>query len=324
MKLFKIFTAAAAFLMLFSFSSCSKNKPASGKIQVVASIFPVYDWCRQIIGNTPDIELTLLVKNGTDLHSYQPSVSDIAKIKNADLFIYAGGESDSWVNETVSDDDSESEHHRINLMNLLKNYIVEEEIIEGMEASAEEGENNSDGPEYDEHVWLSVDNALYICQFVKDALINLDSDNAQSYTDNYLSYTSQLSDLKSEYANIFAQYKDKTIIICDRFPFRYLTDEFEIKYYAAFSGCTTDAEAGYKTIAFLADKLSSLNKNTVFRLENSTNRLCDTVIETAKAEDCKIVSLDSMQTTTLEQAQNGKNYLDTMRYNLNCIAEAVK
>jgi len=321
MKFSKLFLIAASLFAAVSFNSCSKSQGNGEKIKVVATIFPVYDWCRQIIGDNPNVELTLLVKNGTDLHSYQPSVKDILTIKNADIFVYVGGESDSWFEDTVEDADLNELQITMNLMQRLKDHVVMEEIVEGMETTEE---SESEEAEYDEHVWLSIDNAQYICQFILNAMCAKDEVNTAVYTANYNNYITELENLKDEYSNVFAQCRNKTIIICDRFPFRYLTDEFNIRYYAAFAGCSTDAEAGFKTISFLANKLNESENKNVFRLENSTNRLCETVISNSNCSDCKILSLDSMQTTTLDQAQNGKTYLETMRYNLQCIAEAVK
>lgn len=322
MKINKIPLLLASLFTLFSLTACSKSNSNSDKIQVVASIFPAYDWAKQIIGDTDRIELSLLVKNGSDLHSYQPSVDDIISISNSSVFIYNGGESDTWVNGVIKTGGSDKTIY-VNLMERLGSHLVEEEEVEGMQNSEPE-EIEESGPEYDEHVWLSLDNAAYLCQFIAESFAAADPENSTVYKQNADNYISKIAELKSQYQNIFSQTRNNTIIVCDRFPFRYLTDEFGLKYYAAFSGCSAETEASFETVAFLANRLKELNKTTVFRLESSSNRLCETVIASSKISDCSIVSLDSLQSTTLKQALDGKNYLDTMKYNLEKISESVK
>ncbi len=318
----KGFFLATTLLLLISFLSCSKLPAKSGKIQVVTTIFPVYDWARQIIGDTNSIELNLLIKNGSDLHSYQPSVDDIISIHKSDVFIFTGGESDDWVRDAVESGGSEKTIY-VNLMERLGSHLVVEETVEGMQKQSED-ENDSEEPEYDEHVWLSLDNASFLCQFIAESFAAADPQNAPVYKENAGSYIAKISQLKSQYQNIFTQTRNNTIIVCDRFPFRYLADEFGLEYFAAFSGCSAETEASFETVAFLAKKLEELNKTSIFRLETSGNKLCETIIANAKASNCSIVSLDSMQSTTLKQAQEGKNYLDTMKYNLEKISESVK
>lgn len=323
-KIFNLFLAGIIFFGIFS--GCAKKTLNDGKINVVATIFPVYDWAKNVAGDSSGVNIGLLVKNGVDLHSFQPSAADIIKISTADVLIFVGGESDSWVKDVLKNPVNKN-ISVINLMDLLKNSVKQEEVVEGM--TVEKSENpleekidshNHDEVEYDEHVWLSVQNAKIATEKIAEILCEKDSENAELYTKNKDSYVEQLSELKDEYKP--QDEKNKTIIVCDRFPFRYMTDELGIKYFAAFVGCSAETEASFETIAFLAKKIQELGVQKVYVSESSDKKIAETVIKNAgKTGKCKIEVLDSMQSVTLEQSKNGKNYIDVMKENYKKLSE---
>ena len=318
-KLFLVFVNLCLILSCFGFVSCreksaSANSPKAEKITVLASVFPAYDWARNLAAGSDNVSVDLLLKDGVDLHSYQPSAKDIVKISTADIFIYVGGESDQWVGDALKNAGNENQIV-INLMEVLKGFVKEEEVVEGMQAEDNEHEKRAER-EFDEHVWLSLNNAIASSNEIARALMEKDESNAQIYMANLVGYVQALSSLKEAYVNEFA---GKTIIVCDRFPFRYLTDEFGIKYYAAFTGCSAETEASFETIAFLAKKCQELDAKAVFVTESADKKIARTVISSAKREGLPVITLDSMQSVTLKQAKKGADYLDIMRANLEAL-----
>ena len=336
-KLFLVFVNLCLILSCFGFVSCREKSASASKaekITVLASVFPAYDWARNLAAGSDNVSVDLLLKDGVDLHSYQPSAKDIVKISTADIFIYVGGESDQWVGDALKNAGNENQIV-INLMEVLKGFVKEEEVVEGMQAEDESGHENEghEGEahvpelagheheeraerEFDEHVWLSLNNAIASSNEIARALMERDESNAQIYMANLVSYVQALSSLKEAYANEFG---GKTIIVCDRFPFRYLTDEFGIKYYAAFVGCSAETEASFETIAFLAKKCQELDAKAVFVTESADKKIARTVISSAKREGLPVITLDSMQSVTLKQAKKGADYLNIMRANLEAL-----
>ena len=331
-KLFLICVNLCNLWIILSFVGCrEKAKPASAekKPLVLATIFPAYDWAKNLVGASGAFDVELLLKDGVDLHSYQPSAADIVKISTADIFIYVGGESDEWVTKAL-ENASNDKMIVINLMKMLNGFLKQEEVVEGMQieqdtelpevALHQHGEEDSDDDddeiEYDEHIWLSLNSAIASSNEIARALMEKDEAHSSMYMANLVSYVDKLASLKNEYMSSFS---DKTIIVCDRFPFRYLTDEFGIKYYAAFLGCSAETEASFETIAFLSVKLHDLNLPTVFVTESADKKIAKTVVSSSGVKDCKITVLDSMQSTTQKQANKGANYLDIMRNNLEAL-----
>ncbi|MBQ8678357.1 MAG: zinc ABC transporter substrate-binding protein [Treponema sp.] len=330
-KLFLFLINLCSLSLIFTFTSC-REKSASAqaskaeKITVLASVFPAYDWARNLAAGSDNVSVDLLLKDGVDLHSYQPSAKDIVKISTADIFIYVGGESDQWVGDALKNAGNENQIV-INLMEVLKGFVKEEEVVEGMQAEDNEHEEGElhmseladhlhDKSEFDEHVWLSLNNAIASSNEIARALMEKDESNAQIYMANLVSYVQALSSLKEAYANEFG---GKTIIVCDRFPFRYLTDEFGIKYYAAFVGCSAETEASFETIAFLSKKCQELDAKAVFVTESADKKIARTVISSANREGLPVITLDSMQSVTLKQAKKGADYLNIMRSNLEAL-----
>ncbi len=302
-----------------------ESVPAAGEksISVVTTIFPEYDWVKQVVGDVSNVEITMLLDNGVDLHSYQPTAEDIMKIAQCDLFIYVGGESDEWVEDALAEATNEN-MKVINLLDVLGNSVKEEEVVEGMEAEEEEEEGEEEEePEYDEHVWLSLKNAQILVGAIADYLEEIDAANADVYKNNADTYIQKLATLDGEYEEAVQNASVNTILFGDRFPFRYMVDDYGLDYYAAFVGCSAETEASFETVKFLSDKVNELSLKTVFTIENSDQKIAQTIIENADASDISIATLDSMQSTTSEDVENGETYLSVMESNLEVLKQAL-
>ena len=300
----------------------SSSSGSGNKLKIVATIFPEYDWTREILGDRlKDVDLTLLLDNGTDLHSFQPAVKDIMKVSSCDLLIYVGGESDQWIEDALKSA-ANPDMKTINLMETLKDFIKEEETVEGMQEKHHSHEE--DEKEYDEHVWTSLRNASAAAEVIADTLAELDPENSDIYKENLRSYQGELSSLDNEYQKTVDQSTHKTLLFADRFPFRYLVDDYGISYYAAFSGCSAESEASFKTITFLAKKVDELGLKEVFTIEKSDDRIAETVIENTRDKDQKVAVLNSMQSITSEEIADGTTYLSIMEDNLKVLKAALK
>ena len=325
-------------MALMSFSACenggagTSDRTESGtddsakKIKVVTTIFPEYDWVRQIAGDrTSDMNTIMLLDNGVDLHSYQPTADDIANISDCDLFIYVGGESDAWVDDALKNAVNK-DMKVIDLLDVLGNSIKEEEVVEGMQAEEEEPEEGGEeeGSEYDEHVWLSLRNAEALCKAIEEDLAKIDPNSAEVYQKNNEAYTEKLSALDKKYRSVVDASANKTLLFGDRFPFRYLVDDYGLKYYAAFVGCSAETEASFATVKFLAEKVDELGLKNVMTIEKSDQKIAKTIIENTKSKDRNILTLDSMQSVTSDDVKNGTTYLSIMESNLEVLKEALK
>ena len=300
------------------------NKNTDKKMKIVTTIFPEYDWTRNILGEREtDVDLTMLLDNGTDLHSVQPAVKDIMKVSSCDLLIYVGGESDQWIEDALKSAKNKN-MKTINLMEVLGDTVKEEETVEGMQGS-EHGHDHEDEDEkeYDEHVWTSMRNASVICDAIAETLEEMDPENKEIYQSNTDSYKEKLSSLDQEYQDTVKSAKQNTLVFADRFPFRYLVDDYELNYYAAFSGCSAESEASFKTVTFLAGKLDKLGLKTVLTIEKSDDRIAQTVIKNTKEKDQKILELNSMQSITSDEIKDGVTYLSVMEDNLKVLKEAL-
>lgn len=312
-----------AVLVIFALSSCS-DAPVNtnGKLSIVTTIFPEYDWVRNILGSlTGETDLTMLLDTGVDLHNYQPTADDIIKITTCDMFIYVGGESDKWVDEVLKNNDGDKPLV-IDLFDVLSERLKEEELKEGMQA--EEEEEDEDEVVYDEHIWVSLKNASYICQYIAGKLGEIDAQNKDIYEANAKEYIAKLNSLDEQYTAAISQSSVKTLVFADRFPFRYLTDDYSLDYYAAFIGCSAETEASFETIQFLSKKVDELSLDCVFTLEGSDNRIANTVIQNTQSKDKEIYVLNSMQSTTADQVKDGADYLTIMSSNLEVLKQALK
>ena len=292
------------------------------KIRIVCTNFPEYDWVRQLTQGEEDAyEITYLLENGADLHNYQPSAMDMAKISCCDLFICVGGESERWVDDALAGAVNKS-MRVVKLLDCVE--AVEEETVEGMETEADEEAAEAEAPEYDEHIWLSVSNAKICCaQIVSQlAVIGDDDERFMKLNQNLDAYRRQLDALDSDFREVSEAMPGHMLIFADRFPFRYFVDDYGYNYYAAFAGCSAETEASFETIAFLAQKVDETGVSTVFTIEGGNTGIAEAVIANTKSKDQKTAVLNSIQSVTSEQVESGATYLSLMEGNLNVLKEA--
>lgn len=305
-------------------SQSENDNNKTEKLKIVTTIFPEYDWVRQIAGDkVSDMDITMLLDNGVDMHSYQPTADDIMKISDCDLFIYVGGESDEWVNDALKEAVNK-DMQVIDLLDVLGEQVKIEELVEGMQDAEHEEEEEHEEKEYDEHVWLSLKNAETLCDAIAEALGNADPDNKAVYDTNKAAYIDQLVSLDNQYREVVDQASMKTLLFGDRFPFRYMVDDYGLSYYAAFAGCSAESEASFETISFLAKKIDELGLKYVMTIEKSDQKIAKTIIENTQNKDQSILTLDSMQSTTSADVANGMTYLSIMEGNLNILKEALQ
>ncbi len=309
-------------------SETDTSKNGDGSLKIVTTIFPNYDWIKNILGDKAETaDITMLLDNGVDLHSYQPTADDIMKISTCDMFVYVGGESDKWVDDALKEAVNK-DMVVINLLETLGDSVKEEEIVEGMEAEeeedGEEGEEGEEEVEYDEHVWLSLKNAQILVDAITEGLSKIDAAAADSYKTNAESYKAELKSLDDEYRAVVDAAGKKTLLFGDRFPFRYLVDDYGLDYYAAFVGCSAETEASFETVIFLAKKIDELSLNSIMTIDKSDKKIAETIKENTTSKDQEILTLDSMQGTTSEDVKNGVSYLSVMRENLEVLKNALK
>ena len=354
----KIAFIATIFTLLTLFIACNtdsekKNleQAANGKkISVVATIYPQYAWLKEILGKQADsLNLTLLIKNGMDLHSYKPSAADIATIAKADMIVYVGGESDEWIEKALEATPNDK-RLVVNMLKALGDRVKEEEVVEGMQAEDEhehhhehaeeheheehhehaeehehhEHEAHAEEVENDEHVWLSLKNAEILVKALTQALVKLDNAHEAEYLANANAYTAKISELDEAYRVMVAGASHKTILFGDRFPFRYLVDDYGIKYYAAFVGCSAESEASFETVAFLANKMDSLALPAIFTIDGGNGKIAEAVLAASKnSKTAEVLTINSMQSVKTSQMDSA-SYLDIMRENLEVIKKALK
>ena len=301
------------------------EQTSTKNLKIVTTIFPIYDWVKNILGEKFDKNnVSILLDNSVDLHNYQPTSADIVKISNSDLFIYIGGESDKWV-PSVLEQVSNKKLKAISLMEYINADLRPEEEKEGMEEDHEEeheGEEEHE-EEYDEHIWLSLKNAKKLVSAISNVLQELDADNKSIYAENTTQYIDKLQTLDKEYADATNTDGNKTLIFGDRFPFLYMTKDYGLDYYATFKGCSAETEASFKTIAFLAQRLDEYNLDYIFTIEGTNHKIAETIIENSNNKDRKILTLNSMQSTTTKDIESGSNYIDIMQNNLDVLKQAL-
>lgn len=319
----KILSAAsAAVLSLSALASCSgQNTADDGRLSVVCTVFPCYDWTRQIVGDTENVDITYLLDDGSDLHSFQPTADDMIKISDCDVFVYIGGESDEWV-EKALENARNKDMKVVKLMDCLSDFLSEEEHKEGMEEGHDhEGEeHHHKDAVYDEHIWLSVNNAQLCVTDISDAISQADSRNSQVYSDNSNAYKTELQLLDRSIHMMFDS-QPQTLIFGDQFPFLYFTKDYGLDYYAAFSGCSADIEASFETITFLSEKVDQLGADTVFAIENSDCTIAEAVVANTADKSQNIAILDSIQSVSQKQIDDGYTYLSAMKKNYDVLKE---
>lgn len=344
-KFSKLLTLLMILVMCAScFYGCSSDKKeenSSKKIKVVATIFPVYDFLREIGGDK--IDLTMLMTPGAETHSYEPTPKDMKTVSNADFFAYVGGDSDEWVDK-ILDGNKNDKMKVVTLMDCVK--TVDEEHVEGMEEEHDhdhdediDGKDDSDKdkdehdehdehdhdhdgdePEQDEHVWTSPKNAIEIVKKLTSELSKVDPDNANYYKENSKNYIKKLENLDKKFEDVVKNGKRKEIIFGDRFPFRYFVDRYGLKYYAAFPGCSTDTEASASTVAFLTNKVKEDKIPVIFHIELSNNKIAKSI---AEATGAKMLQLNAVHNVTKEDFEKGETYLSLMEKNLKPLEEAL-
>ncbi len=302
--------------------------------KIVCTIYPEYDWVKEIIkGHESAFEVSLLMDKGTDLHSFQPTVADISLISQSDIFIYVGGESDKWAEDALKNTGNPNQK-ALSLMQILGDYAKEEEVKEGMEAEEEEAEEapeeelttGTDGEEeveYDEHVWLSLRNAKTFVSEIADSVAEKNPEISDDIRSNAEAYNEMLNKLDNQYMQMVDDVAGDTLIFGDRFPFRYMVDDYGLNYYAAFVGCSAETEASFETVAFLAEKLNEVGTKSVMVIEGSDGKIANTIIQTAGAKDCSVLTLDSLQSYQVKYTDEDKTYLQAMMGNMEVLRKAL-
>lgn len=303
-----------AILSASLFAGCSERSPSSqsdGRLQIVSTIFPAYNFARAIAGENADV--SILLAPGVESHSYEPTPQDIIRIQNCDLFLYTGGESDTWVDDLLASFDEPV--NTVKMMDCVE--VYEEELLEGMQTEESTGAQET---EYDEHVWTSPKNAVLISRAIEKNLCDIDPENAASYQENASAYIAQLEMLDQNFRDFFAGVSNKTMVFGDRFPFRYFAEEYGLDCFAAFPGCSSETEPSVATIAFLTDKVKSENITTVFYIEFSNHQVADSIAEAAGA---KTALFHSCHNVSEQEQRDGATYLSLMEQNLNTLKEAL-
>lgn len=287
----------------------------SGKISIVTTIFPPADFAANIGGEY--VEVNELLKPGAESHTFEPTPKDILAIQNCDLFIYVGGESDTWIDGILSSIDN-PDMHTLKMIDAVE--ALSEELVEGMEEEHEGHDEDGEEEELDEHVWTSVRNAGLISQTIYDELSVIDPEHKDAYKENLDTYSAKLSELDKAYRDTIGSAKRTEIIVADRFPFRYMAHEYGLTYYAAFPGCSADSEPSARTLSFLIDKAVEDEIPVIFYIEFSNEKIADSVVEVCGA---KKSLLHSCHNLSQEELNAGEDYIGIMQKNLENLKEAL-
>ena len=309
-----LFAALTALTLLLA-SGCDFS--SDGKLHIVCTIFPQYDWVRELTKGVQNVEITLLEDSGADLHNFQPSAADKVSILNSDLFVYTGGESDDWARTLL--ENAEKDVRSLDLIEALGERALTEE--EGIEESGEHGHEHED--EVDEHIWLSVQNAKALVSAIQEELCAVDEGNAALYQSNAASYLAELSALDEAFEETVSSAKRSVLVFADRYPFRYLAHDYGLTCYAAFSGCSAESEASFATILALVKHVEENALPYVMVLENSTQGIAKQVIDNTKSKDQGILVLNSLQSVTREDIESGATYLGLMKEDLAVLKTAL-
>ena len=321
---------------LLAFLVLNREKFEQKKYSVVSTSFPGYDFARAVTKNT-NISAKMLVKPGAETHTYEPTPQDIIDIKNADMFVYVGGDSDTWVEKILKDVDTKKTHV-VKLVDLVS--TVEEEIVEGMEDEDEhehdhdhdhehdhdhdhdhdheshehkhDHDEEEEGPEIDEHVWTSPKKAMEIVKKIAEVASEIDAEEKIKINDNAEKYVAEIAQVDKDLHQVI-DGKISEIVVADRFPFRYFADEFGLKYAAAFSGCSEQTEASAKTISFLINKVKQEKIKKIYMIELSNGKIAETVSKDTGAE---VLELHSAHNVTADDFSKGVTYVDLMKRNL--------
>lgn len=316
-----VFLCLLIYVGIVILSGCAESTNNNDKIKILCTNFSEYDWARTIIGENNDkIEVSMLGGKGADLHNYQPTAEDIIQIKGCDLFIYVGGESDEWLDKILED---KNKSQCISLIEILGEDIKTEEIVEGMQEEDDAWHLGGHDEELDEHVWLSLKNAQKFVLTIQDKIINLDLEHKKEYEKNGREYIEKLNDLDNRYKNMVSLAKKNTLLFADRFPFRYMIEDYGLKYYAAFVGCSSETEASFETIAFLSEKVVEENISYVLVIEKSDEKIAESVINNSKKTNAGILEMNSLQSISGEEMDKGISYISVMEANLDVLSKVL-
>ena len=301
------------------------------KMRVVCTVYPVYDWARAVIGKQAgEVELVLLQKGSVDMHSFKPSAKDMMLLGQCDLFVYVGGESDAWAEAALAAQPN-PRRRCLKLFDVLGEGVKAEAPVAGAQKHEHDhdhdhdhdGHHHGEEAELDEHVWLSLRHAERCCLALAKALGEADGVRAEEYRGNADAYAAKLRALDQEFQAMARSAKRKSAVFGDRFPFRYLADDYGLECFAAFQGCSAESEASFQTIKFLAEKADSLGVPCILRLEGTRNKIAETVVGSTRGRSLRILTLDSMQSLPEGEADAGPGYLERMRRNLEVLREAL-
>lgn len=303
------------------FCSCATlPKPVEG-FRIVCTTFAQYDFLRNILGSEENI--ILLNKNGADMHGFEPTAKDIVEIRTASLFVYNGGASDKWVERTINATEN-PDLKSVAVMDYVETLSLED--IETMQHGEHhvhdhaEHEHSHSPEEADEHIWLSVKNAIAITNGLCEDICEVDAANAEKYRANAAAYVAELEALEKEYEKVFTSSKRNVILFADRFPFGYLTHDYGVSYLAAFTGCSSESEITAETFAHLIEHTNELELPFVLKLDGSDGKTAQTVCQ---ASGAKALTVDSLQSVSETDIKNGTTYIDTMKNNLEIFKEAL-
>ncbi|MCL1832342.1 MAG: metal ABC transporter substrate-binding protein [Oscillospiraceae bacterium] len=308
-------------LLVTTMMACDKNPNDSDKKSIVVTIFPQYDWVMQILGDKADnFDITWLIGSNADMHSYSPSMSDIAKIATADLFIYVGGHSDEWVDDALA----QATNPDMVVINMVEelgdNIIMVEHDCDDDECT---DDHDDDELTQEEHVWVSLRMAQELCKVIVSAIADLDPDNTATYNANATNYNLKLTALDAQYKAMANDAPNKTLVFADRFPFLYMCKDYGLNHYAAFSGCSAESEASFSVIVQLSRRINENELKYVMITETGKHDLAQTIIDQTKAKNQKILVLNGLKTVTTSDVENGVTYLSVMQSNLEVLREAL-
>ena len=332
MKRIASFLFALALVLSLAACAAPAEKTDDGKLQIVATLFPYYDFARAIVGDRADV--TLLLSPGREAHSFEPTPLDAVTISESDVFLYNGGEGEYWVDSMLG-----AAGENIAVIARMMDYVdaLDEEYVEGMQGADghdhdhehgshddhdhdHEDEHDSDEIEYDEHIWTSPKNAVVLCRAVCDAICRADAENAAFYRANCENYCAQLEDLDARFAALCESAPRRLLIFADRFPMLYFCREYGLDYRAAFHGCSGDTEPSLATIKFLIDKVEDENIPVVYTIDFGTKKVAAVVSECTGAA---IETLYSMQTVSRADFDAGETYLTLMERNFEALRKGL-
>lgn len=297
-KLLAVITAAATVLSLCACSSESGySNSDSGKLKIISTVFPPYDLARQIAGD--NAEISILLPPGSEIHNYEPSAKDMIAIRNCDIFLYIGGENEQWAEKLINSNDTEN--------------VTAVKLIDYVPALSEDEDEHEHEHETDEHIWTSPKNAQLMLSAVYDAICKVDPSDKQTYTKNKDAYAKQLSDLDNAYRSAVDNAKNKTIVLADKFPFRYLAHEYGLEFSAAFAACSDESEPGVSTMIKLTKTIKENNIPAVYYLEFSSTKIADTLCDETGATK---LMLHSCHNVSKQDIENNVSYVDLMKQNL--------